>query len=355
MPATSIDTFFACSLMVLLVLSAMASTSKLLYPYIDYATDINAAERYKKFSEYLLLNRGTPTGWGKNIQTIPASFGLATVSSDIPYDLDIDKVSRLNSENLYAVSNAQIFSALEMSDVTFKIEIKPVFNVKINLTSTYMETNRTVYQFRVLTEKDGAHVPSNLKSYTITENRVETAGVYASNGETYLNATLSNAVNEPALLVVFAESAYDNKLVSFNAYAFADNSTLPEPNGTFLKLSPLNYTLTASFLNQATTLSNAYAFTFNYNLTLTPTRNNSESATYIIPYSADSSPMLLAVTGTNSSTFFAEYTAYPQVPLQMGSDLENSEARSNVFAYTYLVTINSAIYECTIWVGGPKE
>jgi hypothetical protein len=355
MPAASIDTFFACSLMVLLVLSAMASTSKLLYPYIDYATDSNVAERYKEFSEYLLLNMGNPTDWGENNETTLTSFGLARTGSGVPYELDIDKVSRLNSENLYAVSYARIFSVLEISDIAFKIEIKPVFNVKINLTSTYTETNRTVYQFKVLTEKNGALVPSNLKSYAITGNHVETTGVYASNGETYFNVTLSNTVNGHALLVVFAESAYNDKLMSFNAYAFAHNSTSPEPNGTFLKLSPLNYTLTASFVNQTTTLSNAYAFTFNYNLTLTPTGNNSKSTTYNIPYLADSSPMLLVVTGTNSTTIFAEYTTYPQIPLQMGSDFENSETRSNVFAYTYLVTINSAIYECTVWVGGPRE
>jgi hypothetical protein len=355
MPAASIDTFFACSLMVLLVLSAMASTSKLLYPYIDYATDSNVAERYKEFSEYLLLNMGNPTDWGENNETTLTSFGLARTGSGVPYELDIDKVSRLNSENLYAVSYARIFSVLEISDIAFKIEIKPVFNVKINLTSTYTETKRTVYQFKVLTEKNGALVPSNLKSYAITGNYVETTGVCASNGETYFNVTLSNTVNGPALLVVFAESAYNDKLMSFNAYAFAHNSKSPEPNGTFLKLSPLNYTLTASFVNQTTTLSNAYAFTFNYNLTLTPTGNNSKSTTYNIPYLADSSPMLLVVTGTNSATIFAEYTTYPQIPLQMGSDFENSETRSNVFAYTYLVTINSAIYECTVWVGGPRE
>jgi len=40
MPAISVDTFFACSLMVLLVLSAMASTSKLLYPHINNTVTI---------------------------------------------------------------------------------------------------------------------------------------------------------------------------------------------------------------------------------------------------------------------------------------------------------------------------
>ena len=55
MPAISVDTFFACSLMVLLVLSAMAGASKLLYPQINSAVDENIAERYREISKYLLL------------------------------------------------------------------------------------------------------------------------------------------------------------------------------------------------------------------------------------------------------------------------------------------------------------
>jgi len=355
MPATSIDTFFACSLMVLLVLSAMASTSKLLYPYIDYATDKNTAERYKEFSEYLLLNTGTPANWGESNQTILTSFGLARAGSDVPYELDINKVSRLNNENLFAINYAQMFSALRMPDVSFKIEIKPVFNVKINLTATYTGTNQTVYRFKVLTEKHGAPVASNLKSYTVAENYVETASACALEGEGYLNATLPNTINGVVLLVVFAESTYNDKISSFSTYSFAHNSTPPKPSGTFLKLSPLNYTLTASSVNQATTLSNAYTFTSNYNLALTQTGNSSNSVTYSIPHLADACPMLIVVTGSNSTVFFAEYAAYPQVPLQTGASFEGSEIRSDIFVYAHLVTINSAIYECNVWFGGPRE
>jgi len=112
MPAISIDTFFACSLMVLLVLSAMAGTSKLLYPQLNNAGNENIAKRYREISRYILLSAGTPSNWGENSQSIPETFGLAEADSDNPYELDVDKVSRLNTENRFALSYAQMFTTL---------------------------------------------------------------------------------------------------------------------------------------------------------------------------------------------------------------------------------------------------
>jgi len=355
MPAISVDTFFACSLMVLLVLSAMAGASKLLYSHINNPVDENVAERYREISRYLLLNSGTPADWGQNGQTIPETFGLAEADSDSPYELDIDKVSRLNGENLYAVSYAQMFTALRMSDVSLKIEIKPIFEVAINLTATYASANEIVYQFEISTGRHGVPVQAYLKCYVVAENHLGTSYAYASNGRTYLNVTVSNDVNGPALLAVFARSAYNTRITSFNAYAFAHNSAEPEPKGTFLRLSPLNYALNASLIYPEIILSNAYALTFNYDSALTQTASGNQSAAYNIPHFLDSSPILVVVAGRNSTVFFTEWTAYPQTPIQTGADFASSITLSNVFAYTYIVTINSALYECTFWLGGPRE
>jgi len=355
MPAISIDTFFACSLMVFLVLSAMAGTSKLLYPHLNSAVDENIAERYREISKYLLLNDGTPSNWGQNCQAIPETFGLANADSDDSYKLDIDKVSRLNSENLYALSYAQVFATLKMSDVSFRIEIKPIFEVSINLSATFGGANETVYQFEISTEKRGIPVQAELKCYVIAENHFDANCAYASKGRIQLNVTISNDVKGPALLVVFARSVCNTKTVSFNAYAFAHNSAEPEPEGTFMRLSPLNYTLNASFIYPEVILSEAYALTFNYNSTLTQTASDNQSATYGIPRLLDSSPILLVVSGWNSTVFFTEWTAYPQIPVQIGANFAGSIALSNIFAYTYVITINSAIYECTVWLGGPRE
>jgi hypothetical protein len=354
-PAISVDTFFACSLMVLLVLSAMAATSKLLYPYINNTIDSSLAERYREVSKYLLLNDGTPSDWGQNCQTIPEAFGLAEADSDNPYVLDVDKVSRLNSENIYAVSYAQIFTALKMSDVSFRIEIKPIFDVTINLTATFQSTNETSYQFEILTQENGIPIQAELKCYAIAEDFLETNYAYASNGENRFNITIPDDVGGPALLVAFAKAAYDPRIVSFGVYAFAHGSTNPRPENTFLRLSPLNHTLTTSFVYSGINLSRVYALTINYYSILEQTASSNQSATYNIPNFLDPSPTIIVATGWNSTVFFTEWTAYPQIPLQIGANFAGTSGLSNVFAYTYIITMNSAFYECTVWLGGLKE
>jgi hypothetical protein len=60
----------------------------------------------------------------------------------------------------------------------------------------------------------------------------------------------------------------------------------------------------------------------------------------------------MVITGLNSTSFFAEWVVYPQMPLEIGADFANSNSLSNVFAYTYVVTVNSAFYECRVRLGG---
>lgn len=355
MPAASVDTFFACALMVLLVLSAMASTSKLLYPYMNYAVDKNVAERYKQISRYLLLNAGTPSDWGKSNQTTPTTFGIAKTGSDEPYDLDIDKATRLNSENAYAISYAQMFSALKMPDISFRIEIKPVFEVTINLTATYAGTNETIYQFEISTAKHGVPIPTDLKCYCIAEEYLEAASPFTSSGRAYVNTTIPSTVRGPALLAVLARSIYQRKTVSFNSYSFAHGSAKPEPDGTFLRFGLLNHTLDASFAQSNLTLLKTWAFTFDHNSILSETASDNQSVTYDIPRFADSGPIIIVSTGTNSTTFFSEQITYPQIPLQTGADFAILKTNAKVSTYTYSVTIDSAIYECIIWIGGLRD
>jgi len=337
------------------VLSAMAATSKLLYPHMSNAFDINTAERYESISKYLLLNDGTPSNWGQNIQTTLETFSLAKTGSNTLYELDIDKVSRLNNANLHSVSYPQIFTTLEIPDVSFRIEIKPVFEIVTNFTSITEGLNETSYDFEVLTEKYGVPVPTELKVYAVANNHLESKQTYASNGKTFMNITIPNDVNGPALLVVFARSISNSKIISFNAYSFAHNSNEPNSEGTFLRLSPLNYNLTASLVYPEINLSDAYALSFDYSATLTQIINDSQSSIYIIPRLLDPSPTLIVVTGWNYTSFFTEWTTYPQVPLQTGANFSTSTSLTNVHAYTYLVTIDSALYKCTIWLGGPRD
>jgi hypothetical protein len=354
MPTISIDTFIACSLMTLLVLTAMANTSKLLYPYINNVDTANISQRYRQISEYILSNAGVPSDWGKSASAIPETLGLANTGFDAFYDLDIDKVSRLSSKNLYALSYAQAFSALGMPEVSFRIEIKPIFDINMSLMATYTASEETTYLFEILTEKNGAPVKAELKFYIIADDYMNTDCTATTSGETQLNITLPNNVEGPVLLVALAKASSNAKIVSFKAYTFMHNSPEPRSEGTFLRLSPLNQSLTVSLSNSGLILSKAYALTFSYHSVLAQISNSNQSAIYEIPCFVDASPIILVVSGWNSSTFFAEWTAYPQVPLQFGADFPNLNILSEVFAYAYIVTVNSALYECTFWLGGPR-
>ncbi|MBS7616847.1 hypothetical protein KEJ45_06590 [Candidatus Bathyarchaeota archaeon] len=353
MPAISLDTFFACSLMVLLMLSAMAATTKLLYPSINGSSS-EVAERYRKMAQYILLNAGNPPNWGQDGQNFPEEFGLAKAGAENVYTLDIDKVSRLNGLNVYALSYAQMFTGLKMPDVSFSIEIKPVFETRISLTATFRGTDETMYQFEVSTEKDGVKVPTNLKLYIIAEDFLESSNILISDGAVNLNVTIPNSINGPALLVVFARYVYNDKMFSFASYAFTHNAQKPEPSGTFLQLSPLNYTLTVQFKTQETVLSKFYALAFNYSSEITPRESINQSAVFSFPKFLDSSPTVLVITGKSAGRFFVECTAYPQVPLQVGASFSEASSLSDVFAYSHLVSINRAVYVCTLWFGGPK-
>lgn len=350
MPAVSIDTFFACSLMVLLVLSAMTTTAKLLQPRIKSSLNIEGAERYGEIAKHVLLYAGKPSNWGQDSQIIPEEFGLAEANAENSYTLDIDKVSRLNGESLYALSYAQIFTSLKASDVSFRLEIKPVFDVNINLTATFEGLNETVYEFEVATEKGGAPVSASVKAYVAAENFLQATSVYNSDGKVRFNLTISNSTEGPALLVAFAKSTSNNRITSYAVYSFAHNFRQPTLKGAFLKLSPINYTLTVTPAGAETVLSTVYALTFNHAVQLTQTTSN----VFSIPKFTDAIPTVLVAAGWSSTKFFVEWTAYPQIPLQIGVDFANLSSLSNVYAYNYLVAIGSAIYKCTVWIGGAK-
>lgn len=287
---------------------------------------------------------------------LPTSFGLAEAGeASLPYELDADKVSRLNSRSAYSLRYYQMFGAVGMPDVSFRIRIQPIFEVSVNLTAVFPSDNATAYQFEILTHKHGVTVDSDLACYAIAENYIASSPLCASEGKANVNVTLPNNVSGPGLLIVFAKSISNGNIPSVGTYSFAHGSAEPVPEETFLRLSPLNCTLNASFACSGLNLTNAYALTFGHNSTLAQVSANNESAVYAVPHFLVRSPTVLVVTGRNSTTFFEEYVTYPHVPVEVGTDITGSASLTDFVAFTCLVAINSALYECTVWVGGLNE
>jgi len=352
MPAISIDTFFACSLMVLLVLTAMTATAKILQPLINMSANVEVAQRLGEVARHMLLYAGKPADWGRNAQIIPEEFGLAEAEAGAnnPYALDIDKVSRLSSENIYGLSYAQIYTSLKAADLSFRIEIKPVFNVKVNQTASFEDSNETTYTFEVATEKDdGAPVSAVLKAYVLTENLQQVLNIQNVNGRTSFNITLPKDLESPSVLVAFAKSTYNDRIVSYAVYSLASSSGTTSKRG-FLRLSPINHTLTVTPISNETLLEKVYALTFNGVWQLAQTENH----TFNIPASIDPCPTVLVAFGSNATQSFVEWTAYPQIPVEIGVDFASLLSISDVYAYTSLVSVGNGIYKCTIFLGGPK-
>jgi len=353
MPASSIDTILACSIMIILVSSAMAITSMTLHPSLNELSHRNDIERYQQLAKYILLNPGTPSNWGSMPEVTPSSFGLASVTSLYPYQLDIDKVSRLNGENRYSITYLQLWEAFGVRDVALRIEVETLFHVSVNLVSILLGENETAYDFEILTRRSEVPVSAKLSCYVISKDYVDSlVSSTSSSGNGSVSFTIPNSANGTALLVSFAK--IETQIVAFNVYSFSHNSSTPEPNGTFMRLSPLNYTLNVSFSYPNEEVLRTQAFSYGYASELTQISRDNQTVEYGLPHLLDSSPMIIVITGFNGSSSFAEWVSYPQLPLEMGADLNGLDDASKIVSLTYAVTINFALYAFNIKFVGPR-
>ncbi|RLI40776.1 hypothetical protein DRO69_12450, partial [Candidatus Bathyarchaeota archaeon] len=203
------------------------------------------------------------------------------------------------------------------------------------------------------TEKSGRPISAQLSCYVISKEYIDhVLSSTSSSGNGSVSVTIPNSENGTALLVSFAKA--EPRMVAFNVYPFSHNSSAPKPNGTFMSLSPLNYTLNVSFTYPTEEVLMTQAFTYGYNFEMTQISGDNQTAEYSIPHLLDSSPMILVLTGSNGSSVFAEWAAYPQLPIAMGSDLSGLGAASKIVSFTFIVTVNSALYRCTIKFAGAE-
>ncbi len=347
MPAISIDTFFACTLIVGVVVVSMVATTMIVTPYLSSLHNLNEGEYLQKIVDHLIVNSGSPTDWGQNQTATLEAFGLAEEGS-FSYALDRDKVSRLNSQNSYALNYLQILQALRLEKVAFRIAFSQILDVSVTLNSNETVGDSTTYSFNVSVSRDGSPVAASLHCYVVANNFLnDTVSSTSSIGEGVVDVEIPNTSNGTALLLVFARAPYDDRVTAQGAYAFGHLSVEPSPNSTFLNLSPINGTLQVDPTASEVSLETAYQFSYGYEDTLTSTPNE----TYALPEFLDSSPKVLAVTGWNGSSFFIEWTAYPQVPLELGADFENTEC----FSFNYMVTIDRVFYRLNVQCGGPSN
>jgi len=354
MPTVSLDTLLASSVMICLVLSSMVGVFTAVQPFIENQTSSYDAETSRRLAEYLLLETGSPADWGAETNETLISFGLAKENASTPFELDIDKVTRLNERNKYNLSFLEAFTALNTKDKPFKIIIKPVFNATVTLSSQTEEASEITYHFNISTKRSNLPVAASFKCYAVIGNYVTSNSSSTSSlGEGSIDVSLPKSLNGTALLVIFAQ--IEPKILSYTVHSFAHNSgSSPNQAGSYATLSPLNYTLRADLTSSSNRILYAKVFTYDYTFSLTQTENASTTQCFAVPKILDESPMILVGTGLNasSSEYFAEWVSYPQIPLDFGLDFTGRYHLADALSSRFLVTINSATYECKIIIGG---
>jgi hypothetical protein len=343
MPAISIDTFFACSLIVSVALLATASLAGTMQGRIDSMQDLNKDAYLRNIAEHLVTGCGTPVDWGA-AGAVPNSLGLADSEASYEYAIDVDKISRLNSQNSYSLSYGQASIAARLNKIALGISVSQMLSITATLSDTSSIGDETAYTFKISVSQASGPTSAALRCYAVAEDFVsKVSNTTSSAGVGYVTVQIPNASNGPALLVVFARATFDDRITAYEAYSFAHLAQEPSPNHTFLGLSPLNYTLNVETSFPSLTIEHGYAFSFTYESNLTAT----SATAYAIPEFVDRSPTVLVISGINGTTPFVEWVAYPDIPLDFGADFENSE--QNVFVYTVL--IQGAFYKLTLSFG----
>jgi hypothetical protein len=330
--------------MVSVVLISTALLPGILNAQVNSVQNLNEQSYFRALSEYIVSNCGVPSNWGSDSSSVPQTFGLAQEDSLLSNELDIDKVSRLNGENAFALNSLEILSAAKLN-VALGISISQLMDISVSITSNETIENLTAYAFNVFVSQNGAPVTASLHCYVVAEDFLsDVYGGTSTDGQSYVQAEIPNASNGTASFIVFARALNDPRITACQVYSFGHLSAQPLPNNTFLRLSPLNYTLFLSPEYSGIVVENCYAFSYGYEFNLTSTSNT----TYPIPNILDNGPTLLVVSGQNDSTFFTESVTYPQVPLQSGANLQNSESN----AFSYIVIIKDTLYKLTLLFGG---
>ena len=346
MPTESIDAFFACTLLVSVALLATASLAGTMQARIDKLPDFNKNDYLNAIAEYILTNSGSPAEWGAT-GTAPLTFGLSRSGSNLLYEVDIDKISRLNNKSSYALSYVQAINAARLQNIAFGISVSQILSIDVELAKVVSSESLTEHTFTTTVKHATGPVNATLQCYVVAGDF--TSSVYNTTLRTglgYINVQIPNSASGPALLIIFARAAFDERITSYAAYSFAHLSQEPESNFTFLTLSPLNYTMSVVYNFPNVTINKAYAFSYNYQTNLTAL----SAASYAIPRWVDESPIVLVACGYNGTTPFIEWTAYPNVPFNFGANFEDAEQNT----FSYVVIIKETFYQVTISFGDVK-
>jgi hypothetical protein len=342
LPTSSFDTFFACTIIVAVALIGTAFLGSTMQTRIASTQDINKDSYLNAIADHILTNPGSPADWGPK-NALPVDFGLAAGNSNNAYELDIDKVSRLNSLNNFSISYPELSNAAKLN-IALGIKVSQLMTVNVLQSSNSTTGSNTIFTFQVSADIDSKPTSANLHCYVVSDAYLSAVNAsIPDTGIVQVTLQIPTAEIDNALLITFARASIDDRITSYAIYSFTDSAQQSTPSSTELVLSPLDYALNLNDSLQGLTVQNGYVFSYSHQQNLTFTGGSQAS----IPKLLDKSPIVLVVVGFNHTNHFQEWTAYPQVPLKAGANFDGSE--QNVFSY--IVTINSVLYRLDLSLG----
>ena len=342
MPTASIDFTMATMAIIMVVAGAIYGVNMVAIPYLN-GKDHNE-DRYYQLGRSILLSKGEPDNWGTG--ATPTKLGLAQDGS--PYKLDIDKVTRLNPENFYAVNYSTLWNAFKVDDVSVRFSFETVFDVEIVQTGSTDNGDNTSYTFSLSCLDDGYPLATSVAYYTAIRDSVYTSsGTTGTDGTGTVEFTIPDSKAGTGVIVVVAKLS--EGFLSYDVLTFGHKSGVPADPGTYATLSPLDDVLSVDLTSESSVL-NAIVFTYGHYLNLTSSGDD-----IIIPEMVELSPMILAVTGVNGTDYWAEWMAYPQIPLEVGADMDADYVVSDVTKCSYLVEVGGVFYRFELKARSPEE
>ena len=269
MPSTSIDTFFACTIIVTVALIATAFLCSTMQTSINSTQDINKDSYLQAIADQIIMNPGDPANWGTS-SGVPTDLGLATASSATSYVLDIDKITRLNSLNNYSLSYFDLENSAKLNNIALGITVSQVMSINIEQTSNSTNGNDASFSFAVLTSIDSEPTSAGLNCYVLAKNYLGNLSASTSGiGVGSLTIQIPSAATGNAMLIVFARASFDDRITSYAIYNFQNSTQQSAPSNTILTLTPLNYTLSYTSNSTDLTIQNGYVFSYTYQQNLT--------------------------------------------------------------------------------------
>jgi hypothetical protein len=340
LPSSSFDTFFACTIIVAVALIGMSFLGSTMQTRIASTQDINKDSYLKAISDHLITNPGSPIEWGTS-GALPVDFGLASSLSHGDYELDLDKICRLNSLNNYSLSYLDLSKAAKLN-MALGITASQLLTVNIMQSSNFTVGSNTSFTFQISANIDSKPASASLHCYFAANTYLtEVDSSIPNEGVSQVTVQIPTLETENTLLIAFARASIDDRITSYAIYNLASSTQESSPSSTNLALSPLDYTL--SFNDTSLRVLKGYVLSYSYEQSL-PSPVGSTAA---IPKLLDKSPIVIFVEGLNGTDHFQDWTVYPQIPLKIGANFDDSE--QNIFSY--IVTIKGVLYRLDVSLG----